>query len=472
MGEHKTKYKLPEDLYTYQKEDAATMAKGDIRLNFSQMGVGKTPTTIAMVEDNKYDLVLVVCTNTLMLEWARQIEEWVGKGHCVVAKGNSYTRMGPIIRSLKNREKRYKIINYEMFRSEAHYEMLSMIPFQCVIFDEIHKLRNPKTKNVKAIWKYLNDKKKAKVIGLTGSPIMNYPNDLYALLAVVYPDKYSRDQKSWKNFMYKYCLFSIGKHGSYVYGTQHLDKLRKEIDPLIIERKKKDVLPFLPDKYYQRVELEMSDDQRKLYNQMETELMVLLDDGQTLWSPGVLSKLTRLRQMNLDPKIVGVTSSAVKTEYIWETVSSTDEKVVIFSCFEKYIDLLHNIFDAMKIKNVVITGTRTSEQRTSAVKQFQEDPDTRVCLGTIQCMGEGVTLTASSTVIMADRWWNEPTNQQAVDRLHRIGQKNAVQVIYPVCKESIDEVLDNVLQRKHEASQQFYSEQDVKEEVFNFIHKK
>ena len=86
--------------------------------------------------------------------------------------------------------------------------------------------------------------------------------------------------------------------------------------------------------------------------------------------------------------------------------------------------------------------------------------------------GEGVTLTASSTVIMADRWWNEPTNQQAVDRLHRIGQKNAVQVIYPVCKESIDEVLDNVLQRKHEASQQFYSEQDVKEEVFNFIHKK
>jgi len=461
-----TKFTLPDDLYEYQKEDSYKMANQDVLLNASQMGVGKTPTTLNAIESKGYELVLIVCPNTLTLEWARQIEEWVGKDNYAVAKGNSYTRMGPIIRSLKDVNKRYKIVNYEMFRAKHHYDMLDMIPFQCVVFDEMHKLRNPKTQQVKQVWKFLKNHPNMKVFGLTGSPIINYPNDLYVPLSVAYPEDYPREMRNWKYFLNEYCLFSAGRHGTYVYGTMHMDRLKRRVSPLMIERQKKDVLPFLPDKYYQRIELEMSKDQRKLYDKMEKELFILLDDGEKLWSPSVLSTLTRLRQMNLDPKILGVTSSAVKTEYIWETVESTDEKVVIFSCFEKFIDLLHHIFDSMGIKNVTITGTTSADKRRDAAKQFQEDPKTQVCLGTIQCMGEGLTLTSSSTVIMADRWWNEPTNQQAIDRLHRIGQKNAVQVIYPICRNSIDEVLDGVLKRKSEATQQFYSETDVKEQVF------
>ena len=81
-------------------------------------------------------------------------------------------------------------------------------------------------------------------------------------------------------------------------------------------------------------------------------------------------------------------------------------------------------------------------------------------------MGEGMTLTASSNVVLADRWWNEPTNQQAIDRLHRIGQKNAVQVMYPIVEESVDATLDSILERKDQASQGYFSESRVKSGIF------
>jgi SNF2 family DNA or RNA helicase len=164
----------------------------------------------------------------------------------------------------------------------------------------------------------------------------------------------------------------------------------------------------------------------------------------------------------LDPKILGVTASSAKTDYLIDLIESTDEKIVIFSCFEKYIFFLSKLFP----KAVQITGERTVLQRAEAVKVFQEQDEVQLCLGTIQSMGEGVTLTSASNVVMADRWWNEPTNQQAIDRLHRIGQKNAVQVMYPIVDESVDSTLDSILERKDQASQGYFSENRVKSGVF------
>lgn len=467
-----TKFKLPDDLYEFQKEDADKMCgenpAGKNWLNFSEMGVGKTPETIATIEQNKYNLPLITGPNSLRLEWGRQIGEWVGEGTYAVSRGNSYTRMGPIIHSL-TRGQKYKIINYESLRNEFNREMLSMIPFDCLVFDEIHKLRNPKTKLVKRVWEFLENYPDIKIIGLSGSPIMNYPSDLYVPLSVCYPDRYPRNLRSWRIFMYKYCLWADGRHGPYVYGTRNLPQLREETAPFIIRRTKKEVLPFLPDKYYQRIELDMKADQKKLYNQMESELKILLDTGEPLWSTSILSTLTRLRQINLDPKIVGVSASSAKTEFLYDMIDSTDSKLVIYSCFEKYIYLLHLVLEEQGIPHIVITGEVPPDDRIRRVQDFQNKPEIRVCLGTIQTMGEGITLTASSTVILADRWWNEPTNQQAVDRLHRIGQKNAVQVIIPICRNSIEETLNQILLRKDEASEQYYRETVVREKVMEGI---
>lgn len=454
------KQDLERDLFGYQKEDANKILDQGNFLCFSEMGTGKTPTALQVIEKGGYKCPLIVCPNSLRLEWKRQITDWTNS-EAAVSTSDSYTKLKPIVDSFINGRK-YKIINYETFRSKENLELLNMIPFDIIIFDEVHKLRNPKTKAVGGTWDFLNKHPEAKVLAMSGSPIMNYPNDLYVPLTLVKPHEYPRTMMNWRTFMGRYCLWSDGRYGAYVYGSRNLEGLKAETKDFIVRRTKKEVLPFLPDKYYRRSVLTMQKDQRELYDQMETELSILLDSGESLSSSNVLSALTRLRQINLDPKILGVTASSAKTDYLIDLIESTDEKIVIFSCFEKYIFFLSKLFP----KSVQITGERTPLQRAEAVKQFQEQDEIQLCLGTIQSMGEGMTLTAASNVVLADRWWNEPTNQQAVDRLHRIGQKNAVQVMYPIVDESVDATLDSILERKDQASQGYFSESRVKSGIF------
>jgi SNF2 family DNA or RNA helicase len=476
---------MPDDLFQYQKEDVDRIcnAQGNF-LNLSEMGVGKTPTSLGVVEKMGYKCVLILCPNSLKLEWKRQIEEWIGEDQVAVSSQDCYLRLEPIFRSLKE-NKKYKIINYETLRNKEHTELLKIIPWDCIILDEIHKLRNPDTVVVRGkqnkwtremeggIWNFLSGlkNKDCKIIGLSGSPIMNYPGDLYVPLSIVNSGKYPRRRDAWKTWMSKYCLLSDGRWGYYVYGTRNMNELRAETGPYIIRHTKKEVLPFLPDKMYKRVPLQMDTDQRKLYDQMEDELKVLLDTGEPLWSTSVLSTLTRLRQINVDPKILGVSASSAKTDFLMDLVEDMlkpegeGQKLVVFSCFERYIYLLSTIF-FKDINHVRVTGQESMEERAAAVKKFQEDPDCKLFLGTIQTAGEGITLTAASTVVLADRWWNQPTCNQAIDRLHRIGQKNSVEVLYPICEDSVDATLDAILQKKEEVSQEYYSETRVRQSVF------
>jgi len=452
-----TKYDLDRDLYKYQQEDITRMEEiGRGILLLSEMGVGKTPETLGFIEKKNFQCPLIVCPNSLRLEWKRQIEEWVGKGITAVSTTDSYTKLQPIIESFLNGQK-YKIINYETFRNKDCLEMLNMIPFDIIVFDEIHKIRNPKTKQVKGVWEFLSAHPNATIMGLSGSPIMNYPNDLYVPLSCVHPSSYPRDMKNWHYFMDRYCYWTMGKYGTYQYGSRRIDELREITKPFTIKRTKKEVLPYLPEKYFRRVVLEMPPDQRKLYDQMEKDLKILLDSGEPLWAQGVLALLTRLRQINIDPKIVGVESGSAKTDFLVDLIESMDEKLVVFSCFERYIHLLSLMYpDAL-----VVTGEVKPDERAKRVKEFQEDPSKKLFFGTIQTAGEGITLTAASTVVMMDRWWNEPSNSQATDRLHRIGQVSAVEIIIPINENSVDESLDEILQRKGSAMQEFLPERDV-----------
>ena len=206
----------------------------------------------------------------------------------------------------------------------------------------------------------------------------------------------------------------------------------------------------------------MGKDQRRHYEQMRKELKVLLDNGEPLHAASVLSQLLRLRQLNLDPHILGVSARSVKTDFIVDTVKdycvNGGSKLVVFSCFETYVSYLSEVFSSSNIKHVVITGKISLPLRAEAVRRFQEEDDVKVVLGTIQSMGEGITLTAASDVIMADRWWNPSVCKQAEDRLWRIGQKNAVQVILPINESSVDSILDRILIRKERVSNVFLGE--------------
>ncbi len=461
-----TEFKLPDDLFPYQKEDYKKIIEGGNFLNSSEMGTGKTPTSLAVVEEGKFRFPLLVTPNSLRLEWKRQVENWVGDNLVAMTHQDCYRRLEPIFQGFLNGQ-RYKIVNYEIFRNEESVNLLKEIPFDLIIFDEVHKLRNSKTKQVKGVWNFMNSQK-AKVLALSGSPIMNYPIDLYVPLSLIDPKKWHRDVHSHNAFTYHFTYMAQGRFGTYSYESKNISELKQITEPYLIRRTKNEVLPYLPDKMYRRVLLEMGADQRKLYDQMENELSILLDTGEPLWSTNVLAALTRLRQLNLDPKILGVTSSSAKTDFIVDTIESmidpraNNGKLVIFSCFEKYIHLLSMMYPN---NSVEVTGLVSIEERQKRVKKFQEDPNCKIFFGTIQCAGEGITLTAASNIVMADRWWNEPTNQQAIDRLHRIGQKNSVQVILPICEDSVDETLDRILQNKAQAASGYFKDNKVTQMV-------
>jgi len=295
---------------------------------------------------------------------------------------------------------------------------------------------------------------------MTGSPIVNNPADLHTLLCMVKPEVYGKWNRM--DFINSYCYYNHTRYGIKVTGVRNMELLRERTKPFTIRRTKKEVLPYLPEKYYRKVLLEMNGEQKKLYDQMEEELFILLDSGEPLWAPSVLAQLTRLRQLNLEPRILGISAPSVKTDFLLSLIEDTDEKLVVYSTFASYIMFLHYI---VNVPHIIITGDTPVDERMTLVKQFQEDDSIKLALGTVQCMGEGLTLTASSNVVICDKWWTPTVQAQAEDRLHRIGQRNAVQVIIPTVENSIDHSMDKVLEGKKRMSQEYLSDRDIMKEV-------
>lgn len=467
MDSNKQVHYLPDDLFQYQKEDLDRLqsTEGNLMIT-SEMGTGKTPIAIGLGELGNYGKVLVVCPKTLQLEWVRQIEEWTGCEPSL-GRGGYYKRLKPLFDDLLGiKDTPFFVLNYESFRTSTYRDILNKYPFGLVILDEAHKLRNHKTKQTKGMFEFILEyQKKAKLVPMTGSPIVNNPADLYTLLCLVKPDDFKLNARM--QFIDRWCYWRKTRYGLKVTGIKDMEGLRRRTADFTIRRTKAEVLPFLPEKYFRRVLLDMEDDQREVYKQMEKELFAQLDDGEELYAASVLAQLMRLRQINLHPGILGISASSSKTTFLrelFEEIDGNGRKLVVFSCFESYIDLLDK---TTSIPHIVISGKIPNEIRARNVAKFQADPRIKLAFGTIQTMGEGITLTAASDVVLVDRWWNPMANNQAIDRLHRISQKNAVQVIIPINDKSIDSSLDRILRAKEDLSTAYLGDQAIIQETID-----
>jgi len=469
------KLSLDKDLYPYQVEDYQKLSNIDNSyLILSEMGTGKTPIALALSRDYwTGPKTLVVCPKTLQLEWSKQIETWCGITPSI-ARRSSYRRLEPLF----DDSNPFFITNYETFRKKEHLDILTTYPFQLVILDEGHVVRKSTAKMTRGLLEFFKERRlhsDLRAIVMTGSPIVNNPADLHTLLCIVDPDNYRLGTRM--DFINQYCIYVRRRHGYKVVGARNLDQLKEKTEKYTIRRTRKEVLPFLPEKFYRKVSLLMEEEQRKVYDQMENDLMILLDDGTPLYSPSVLAELIRLRQINLDPGLLGVNCSSSKTTFLLDLLegfgitrngkgTGEGEKLVVFSCFKSYINRLSKQLDELEVKHVKITGEVNTTDRAKAIETFQTDSTVPVILGTIQSMGVGITLTAASNLVMMDRWWTPALNEQAIDRIYRIGQENAVQIIIPVNEKSVDSSLDRILSAKQKMMSAYLNE-DVQSEVLN-----
>lgn len=310
-----------------------------------------------------------------------------------------------------------------------------------IAFDECHKAKNPESQQGEALLqtdaKYL--------VPMSGTPLMNNPLDLYLPLKWI-----GYETHSFYSFKQHYCVFG-GFANQDIVGFKNLGELRAVVDEVMLRRTKDEVLD-LPPKIVSVEYVEMNDGQQKIYDEVRSELRQNINKLRVL--PNPLSEMIRLRQATGYPGILSTifTESAKmdRMEEMVDEITSNGGKCVIFSNWEQITLIVKK--KLARYAPAYITGVVKAEDRMAEINRFQTNPDCKVIVGTIGAMGTGITLTAASDVIFLDSPWNRALKDQAEDRAHRIGTVGTVNVRTIICKNTIDERIEDVVYRKGKMS--------------------
>ena len=400
------------------------------------MGLGKTVQTIALLS-RLYPAEtmpsLLVMPRSLLFNWQREVERFCPALRCSVYHGAS--------RDLDAAMRSHLVLTtYGTLRGSI--EQFLERQFYYVILDESQAIKNSDTQTSKAVLLL----KARHRLALSGTPIENHLGELFSLFRFLNPAMFGSAGEFNRHY-------AVPIH-------QHDDKdsareLRRKIYPFILRRLKRDVLKELPEKIEQTLYVDMSVEQRRLYDSRrrfyyETIKRRISEDGMHASRFFILEALLELRQVATIPeeKSEGAITSP-KREMLVESLQDAvlnGHKVLVFTNFLAAIDLLSADLEARGIGHLTMTGATSN--RESLVRQFQTRDDIKVFLITLKTGGLGLNLTAADTVFLFDPWWNFAAEAQAVDRTHRIGQDRTVFTYRLIVRDSVEEKIVQLQQRK------------------------
>ena len=474
--------------FSHQLEGVEYGLKYDRWFLGDEQGLGKSKQVIDIAVARKvmygYRFCLIVCgVNTLKWNWVNEIHTHSKEDAYILGQRRKGTkiRIGStkdkledlkLMYDIKEPHPYFIITNVESFRDKNIADTISDLCKKGIIgmcaADEMHKMKNPTAQQTKGFLKCLPYCR----IGMTGTPLMNSPMDLYVILKWL-----GYESHAFYSFKQHYCV--MGGYGGYeIVGYKNLDQLTAQVREIMLRRLKSEVLD-LPEKIYVDEIVEMEGKQAVMYKEVEAGLKADYINGDIdLTNP--LSALIRLRQTTGYPGILSdeITESA-KLDRMGEIVEnciSNDEKVIIFSNWTQMTDAILQVLHTKlkligRLEPAVITGNTNDSDRQQIVDRFQNNDVCRVIIGTIGAMGTGLTLTAATTVIFVDEPWNKALFDQAVDRAHRIGQKNNITIYSIMCKDTIDERIHNLIYKKGAMSDAIIDGKVVgnKNEVFDYL---
>lgn len=359
----------------------------------------------------------------------------------------------------------FLILNIEALRTKSGkkfvitnqiIQMIQSGQIGMIAIDEIHKNASPKSLQGKCL---LEIKKKTGVgaewIPMTGTPIVNKPTDVYLPLKLIDGHRF-KDYYSWCRY---FCLF--GGYGDHeILGYRNIPQLKTLLQSNMLRRLKEDVLD-LPEKIRFTEYVENTSIQSKLYAKVTND--ILSERDEIVHSANPLVKMIRLRQVNGSPELIDDQISVTDNSYVSKNaklartleliddIVERGEKVVIFSNWVAPLKTLYR-FIAAKYKVCCFTGTMDEVVRQKHKRVFLNNPNYKVMLGTIGALGVNHTLTSANNVIFYDDPWNPATKQQAEDRVYRIGTTRSVNIYTLITKDTIDEVVNNILKSKQDIS--------------------
>jgi len=415
------------ELMPFQKAGVEFLEATDgCALISDQMGLGKTIQALAYLQLHpELRPVIIVCPASLRLNWKNEAYEWLTTPDIVeVITAKTKEIIGDII-----------IINYDILKKNQ--EKLDDLNAKVIIFDESHYIKN-KSQRTKAAMEIASNTPHR--ILLSGTPMMNRPREFWNQLRVIDPVGYP--EKAFFQWHKRYCDATQNKYGWDFNGASNIDELAENLKNIMIRRVKSDVLTELPEKRHTTFPLIINN--RRDYDIAKMDFLQWVRDNRGIGAEKKASRAKHLAQIEALKQVAAQGKIKAISEWITDFIR-TGEKLVIFGTHRTIISQIMDKFSKVAVK---IDGSSTMEKRQDAIDTFQNNPDIKLFVGNIKAAGVGITLTAASTVAFLELPWTPADLEQAEDRCHRIGQKDAVNVYYFVGENTIDETIIKMLKDK------------------------
>ena len=415
------------------------------------MGLGKTIQMLSVILDyvqntkkEERRTSIVVSPSSLALNWQNEAEKFAEDLQTLVISGTLAERKQKIS-EIENYD--IVITSYDLLKRDIELYKEKDYNFRYIIADEAQYLKNSNTQNAKSIKKIKAETKYA----LTGTPIENSLAELWSIFDYIMPG-YLFSYKKFKN-LYE---TPIVKEND----VKVMNKLKMLIEPFILRRTKGEVLTELPEKTVTVLNNEMEEEQKNLYISYLAQARQEVADeinlnGLERSHIKILAVLTRLRQICCHPSlfIKDYANGSSKLNQCMEIIEDAvkgNHKILLFSGYTSMFPIIEKELQKLNIKYFKLTGSTKVDERIDLVDEFNENANIKVFLISLKAGGTGLNLTGADMVIHYDPWWNISTENQATDRAYRIGQKNNVQVYKLITKNSIEEKIYELQQKKAE----------------------
>lgn len=411
------------------------------------MGLGKTLQSIltmrfAYDESGANEPSLIIAPLSVMTHWERELERFFSETPVYRYHGSNRT-----LAPLRRGGRMVVLSTYDTVRSSIY--QLAQFSFYYVILDEATAIKNTDSKRSKAI-KSLNSLHR---LSLTGTPVENRPAELWSLYDFLMP-----------GHLGSFGTFERTFEGQIIAGNTVASKrLGRRIRPFLLRRMKEEVARDLPEKIEMDEWCQLTAEQRQIYASLQDAarptILALQSGGRIDYATSILPLLTKLKQVCDHPAILSNRKEPLhdrSEKFDWivnriDEILNRGEQVVVFSHFLGMLDLLENSLKAKRVELIRIDGS--TQERQSLIDGFNAG-DSRVALFSIRAAGHGINVTAANHVIHADRWWNPAVENQATDRVHRIGQTKTVYVYRIMVENTLEERIDRLLRRKQEMADQ------------------
>ncbi|HLP89494.1 MAG TPA: DEAD/DEAH box helicase [Nostocaceae cyanobacterium] len=419
------------------------------------MGLGKTIQFIAFLlhlkEQNALEKpCLLVCPTSVLGNWEREVKKFAPSLKVLQFHGDKR----PKGKTFTETVKKYDLVITSYSLVHRDIKSLQTISWQIVVLDEAQNVKNPDAKQSQAV-RQLDTTFR---IALTGTPVENRLQELWSILDFLNPGYLGN-----KQFFQRRFAMPIQKYGD----AASLNQLRSLVQPFILRRLKTDksIIQDLPEKQEMTVFCGLSSEQAKLYQQVVESSLAEIDQAEGLQRKGmILALLVKLKQIcNHPAQYLKETTLAKhnsaklqRLEEMLEEVIAASDRALIFTQFAEWGKLLKPHLEKQFGREIFfLYGSSTKKQREEMIDRFQHDPQSPpIMILSLKAGGVGLNLTRANHVFHFDRWWNPAVENQATDRVFRIGQTRNVQVHKFVCTGTLEEKIHDMIESKKQLAEQ------------------